>query len=64
MYTILHEIYVQAGPIYSTLKEDTEYESKYSHAWGSFLGSATTYTNAKYTGQLIFSLFIDEESKD
>lgn len=30
----------------------------------SFSGSATTYTNAKYTGQLIFSLFIDEDSKD
>lgn len=32
MYTILHDIYVQAGPVYSALKEETEYESKYTRA--------------------------------
>lgn len=62
----MYDTRVQAASIDSALNEEAECENTYIillRAY-SFLGSAVTKTTAISTGQLIFYLFIDEESKD
>lgn len=65
-FVLLYDSHVQAASTDSALNEEAECENTYIILLReySFLGCAVTKTTALSTGQLLFSLFIDEESKD